>query len=69
MSPNWQDCQKKNRTETDLFCSIPLVICIYPATSNLSDIPHWIPYQPNAFLFLGESLSSHRWSRAAHIAP
>ena len=29
MSPNWQDCQKKNRTETDLFCSIPLVIVVF----------------------------------------
>ena len=70
MSPNWQDCQKKNRTKTDPFLFDSLAYCcISPATCNLSDIPDWIPYQPNAFLFLDESLCSHRWSRAAHIAP
>ena len=70
MSPNCQDCHKKNRTKTDpfLFDSLPYG-CIYPATSNLSDNPDWIPYQLNAFLFLDESLCSHRWSRAVHIAP
>ena len=69
MSPNSHDFHKKNRTKTDPFFDSLPYCCIYSANSNLSDNPDWIPCQLIAFLFLDESLCSHRWSRAAHIAP
>ena len=69
MSPNCQNFHKKNRTKTDPFLFDSLhYCCIYPANSNLSDNPDWITWQLIAFLFLDESLCSHRWSRVAHIA-
>ena len=69
MSPNWQDCQKKNRTETDLFCSIPLVIVVFTrqleilVTSLIGFLTNRMPF------FIKASLCLHTAGAGQPILP